>query len=178
MSKLIMMVGLPGCGKTTLKEELQEAYENQEILSCVYSTDIVIEHIAALEGLTYNEQFSKGTLKTAKRFAEKCLSHGLSIQSDIIWDQTNLTKKSRASKLKKIPSDYRKIAVYFEPDLTKVFEVNKQREAKGRDVPKNVLMNMIATIEAPTESEGFDRVVVIRSWEELNALSKENLVNL
>ena len=171
-----MLVGLPGSGKSALQNRLRCISEG--VYVCVYSTDAIIEARAIEERVSYNKIFCKEILRIAKQACEADLQFAKAMGVDVIWDQTNLTKKSRASKLKKIPDNYRKIAVYFEPNIEKCLKINRQREVSGRSIPLNVLNDMIVTIEKPTEDEGFDKVFVINSWEELNALSKEDLVNL
>ena len=52
MTEAILMVGLPGCGKSTyVEDKLEENY-------VVLSTDALIEKRAEATGKTYNETFS------------------------------------------------------------------------------------------------------------------------
>lgn len=81
-------------------------------------------------------------------------------RQNIYWDQTNLTAKTRASKLALVPLTYEKTAVFFP---TPNDEELKQRLAgrPGKTIPANVVLGMKSQLEIPTETEGFDRVVVI-----------------
>jgi predicted kinase len=76
--------------------------------------------------------------------------------TDIVWDQTNTTVKSRKSKLAKLP-DYEKIAVMFRtPDIV---EHRRRLESRpGKDIPGNIMTVMINSLQEPTEEEGFKEI--------------------
>jgi len=75
---------------------------------------------------------------------------------DVIWDQTNLTAKSRAAKLKMLP-DYYKIAVVFKtPDAEE--HARRLASRPGKSIPEGVLRSMAANLELPTEAEGFQEI--------------------
>jgi predicted kinase len=82
----------------------------------------------------------------------------------VIWDQTNLTAKKRKIKLSKFP-DHKKIAVYFDTDLKLIEKINEERKYSGRSIPRNILTSMMEVIEAPTEKEGFEEIIIIKRSE-------------
>lgn len=79
---------------------------------------------------------------------------------DIVWDRTNLTAKSRASKLSQIPDNYNKVAVFFStpPDI----ELKRRLDSRpGKTIPANIVLGMKSQLETPTTSEGFDKVISV-----------------
>jgi predicted kinase len=151
--ELIMLVGIPTSGKSTYVKILKSMkyWENAVVLS----TDDYIEAQAKRVGQTYNEVFDD-VIPDATRELELQLSMAKDKGKDIIWDQTNLSIKSRKNKLSKIPSLYRRTAVYFQVSLEEALERNKHRE--GKFIPESILKRMYHQFEIPTYAEGFDIV--------------------
>lgn len=145
-----MLIGVPGSGKTTW-------IKNNKHNAVVLSTDDKIETEAARVGKTYSEVF-QSTIKQATSEMEADLVQAVKLRKDIIWDQTNLTVKSRKSKLAKIPKDYKKIAVFFH-----VPEDLRQRLASrpGKVIPEPIVLSMINQLEPPSKNEGFDEIYFI-----------------
>lgn len=162
MKKFFMFVGLPGSGKSTVAAELEEyfSYFTDDVF--VYSTDRYIEAIAKAQNKTYNEVFAD-TIKEATEIMNEYLDCFIEstdgVSSVIIWDQTNLTKKSRASKLDRIPKDYEKEILIVQPLKTVIFSRNKERKKVGRGIPDNVLLSMMESYEPPTNDEAHVRDV-------------------
>lgn len=153
MPTVYMMVGVPGSGKSTWLS--QQDLSNAVVLS----TDNYIEHFAKLNNTTYTEIFKK-VIGEATRLMQEDLRKAIAEQKDIYWDQTNLTAKTRAGKLAQIPSTWHKVAVYFPtpPDA----ELKRRLESRpGKTIPANVVLGMKSQLEMPSESEGFDQVVVV-----------------
>ena len=148
MPTLYMLIGVPGAGKSTW-------IKKQDHNAVVLSTDNYIEDYAAKNNTTYSAVF-RDVVGTATNQMNHDLQYALKNGKDIIWDQTNTTVKSRRDKLKKIPSSYRKVAVFFSipPDL-------RERLAgrPGKFIPDAVLLNMINQLEPPTKAEGFDEII-------------------
>ena len=155
---LYMLVGIPCVGKSTWLED--RVIHSDQVLS----TDNIIEQTAASSGATYSESF-KDLIKIAERkmYTQlEWLSTGSAADTgitEIYWDQTNLTKTTRAKKLAKLPVDWKKIAVFFDhrgfEDV--IFERNKHRP--GKIIPENVLNSMMNNLQVPSVTEGFDEVM-------------------
>ncbi len=148
MPILYMLVGVPGSGKTTW-------IKNNKHDAVVLSTDNYIERYAMKTGKTYSEMF-KELIGVATDQMEKDLVQAVRNERDIIWDQTNLTAKSRRTKLNRIPKDYKKIAVYFSVpnDLR-----DRLASRPGKTIPEPVILSMINQLQPPTKEEGFDEIV-------------------
>lgn len=153
-----MLVGVPCSGKSTFVKTLlsQPHWSNAVVLS----TDNYIEAQAKRVGQTYNEVFDD-VIENATRELELQLITAKDKGKNIVWDQTNLTKKTRRNKLSKIPSFYKRGAVYFEISLEEALERNQHRE--GKLIPESILRRMWQQFEIPTLEEDFDYVEKVES---------------
>jgi predicted kinase len=146
-----MLIGVPASGKSTWREQ----YEGT---AAVISTDDIIEQTAAASGRTYNDAFKKN-IKFATEIANAKAKHAFATDEDVIWDQTNLTAKSRKPKLALVPEHYEKIAVVFlTPDEA---EWQRRLDRPGKSIPQNILMGMRDSMVFPDPEEGFDRIKVV-----------------
>ena len=162
MSKptLWMLVGVPGSGKSTWIDYQLDHRDAQENVT-VASTDDYIELVASSQHKTYNEVF-KDVIKDAEKVMYQGVRFATENNMDIIWDQTNLTRKSRAKKLIMIPDRYEKIAIVFPtPDED---ELQRRLASRpGKTIPEHILGGMIEMLEYPKKDEGFDSVL---TWTE------------
>lgn len=151
---LIMLCGLPTSGKSTFVSKLlsDSTFKN----SVVLSTDAYIEKIAQQMNSTYNDIF-ENTIDEANRQLELTLIEAKDRGKSLIWDQTNLTPKTRKKKLSKIPSSYTRIAIWFDITLEEALKRNQQRP--GKMIPENILKSMSQQFVPPSCDEGFDVVI-------------------
>lgn len=150
-----MLCGIPTSGKSTyVVKHLQETdkYDEYSILS----TDAYIEDHALKNNTTYNEVF-ESLVEQAKRRLNFDLEVAIRQNKGIVWDQTNLTVKTRKHKLSRIPAHYEKIAVWFDLDLDDAIYRNCKRS--GKSVPRRVLFQMHEQFTPPTLAEGFDQII-------------------
>ena len=152
MPTLYMLVGVPASGKSTWAKNNRDS-------ALVASSDDYIEQQAEKLGTTYSDVFDK-FIKAANTHAIETARKAFSDKLDLIWDQTNLTKTGRRNKLKMVPKDYKKVAVFFP---TPHEDVLKKRlgSRPGKTIPDYVVTSMIKTIEKPTKDEGFDDIIVV-----------------
>lgn len=152
MPTLYMLVGVPASGKSTwAKQNRGDAL--------VASSDDYIEKQAEKMGTTYSDVFDD-YIKAANNHAIETARRAFSDKLDLIWDQTNLTKNGRRNKLKMVPKDYKKIAVFFPTPHIDVLK-NRLGNRPGKNIPDYVINTMIKTIEKPTTDEGFNEVIVV-----------------
>jgi predicted kinase len=154
MPELIMLVGLPGTGKSTWVKS-HGYFDKQDWM--VLSTDNFIESYIIGTNHTYSAVFP-----SLIRLAEKNLMEGLDYacraRMNIVWDQTNLSAATRAKKLKQIPLCYKKTARVF-PVPSNHSEWLNSEERKGKVIPQTVIDSMHAVFEQPTIYEGFDEII-------------------
>ena len=146
-----MLVGVPASGKST--------WVKDNVGDCVViSSDNHIEILAEQQGKTYSEVFNEAIVQ-ASRLMREDLAEALIEKKNIIWDQTNLTEKSRRKKMKQVPKDYEKIAVFFPTPSED--ELKKRLDSRpGKFIPKGVINNMIDTMQTPTKEEGFSTIII------------------
>lgn len=159
----IMLVGLPASGKSTLRRALTMSHQIwgfSRNLTCL-STDDLIENYAYTHGLTYDQAFEQ-SIKDATKQMYFDLERAIDNNHDIILDQTNLTVKSRLSKLGKIPN-------YYHKRCNVVFNKNEEQLQKrlmsreGKTIPDSVMSNMKVIYVNPSITEGFDDVYYINT---------------
>ena len=121
----------------------------------ILSTDNYIEEQAKRLGMTYNEVF-QDCIDEATRQLEMSFVRAKEEGKRIIYDQTNLSIKTRKKKLTKVPSIYKRTVVWFQVDLEEALKRNKTRE--GKFIPESILKRMYHQFEVPTLEEGFDFV--------------------
>ena len=163
--KLWMLIGVPGSGKSTWVDHQLENCDDPPFIA---STDNYIEYIAKSQWKTYNEVF-KDNIKAAEKRMYAQVALATDLDECIIWDQTNLTRKSRAKKLIMIPDHYQKIAVFFPiPDYD---ELNRRLASRpGKSIPDHIVKNMIDTIEFPDRDEGFKTIYRLDENLEINEI--------
>ena len=153
--ELIMMCGIPCSGKSTY---IRRGVENTDYFDeyVILSTDNYIENIAKENNTTYNEIF-QDVIEEATVKMYQDLDLAIQRGKSIIWDQTNLSKKTRKKKLKKIPGEYTKTAIILPLTLEEAFIRNSQRANKF--IARSVIHRMYHQFELPTEDEGFDVIM-------------------
>ena len=149
--RFIMMVGLPGCGKSTTSQELKTSKTNGGDWVHLSSDEIREE----LGDVSHSEVFSE-----MQRRAVAAISAG----RDVIYDATNLSRKHRMAALaalnkKGVPETYK--ACYMFPAPVSVCKArNAQRTGKAR-VPDEVIDRMLCSFKVPVEQEGFDHIYFV-----------------
>ena len=156
MKRAYMLVGVPGSGKSTW---LKQFSDHGAVL---VSSDQYIEEAAATAGKTYSEVFAdEADRATVKMKAD--ITQAIEDGRDIVWDQTNLTVKSRRPKVERLKqAGYDVVAIVFEllPD-----ELERRRSMRkfetGKTVAPHILRSMEASYQRPTEAEGFSKIALI-----------------
>lgn len=149
MAKLIMLVGIPGSGKTTHSVELSKKYNAK-----VISSDKVRQTFVGIE--------EKDVFPTVYRLCIEELKNG----GNVILDATHITPKVRKrtfDALEQYDVEYDKIAIYFD---TPVDVCIKRVEIRNQDpnelfLPLDVIESYGKNIVMPTKEEGFEEIIVI-----------------
>ncbi len=152
MPKLLMLIGPPGCGKTTFRKTLPEgAYT-------IASSDDYIETVAQSFGKTYNDVFAD-TVKYADAHCHGVVDSAIAAGEDLLVDRTNLSVKSRHKVLQKVKNkDYEVIGVVFKPHDISTWRY-RLRHRLGKLIPTGVIGSMLDGFEEPSLIEGFDHIV-------------------
>jgi len=146
-----MLIGVPGSGKSTFV-----AKQKRDFNFVYVSSDYFVEKFAQKMGKTYDEVF-KEVAPRAMRLMNRRIQTARRNKRNIVWDQTNVSAKSRAKKLTQLP-EYRKVAIYF---ATPPEDVLAERLASrtGKAIPDFVMKSMKDNMEYPTRDEGFDEIL-------------------
>lgn len=158
----IMLIGMPGSGKSTWIKNFLAGKDPSQW--AVISTDDILERWGSEKGLTYAQAFSHFNFKHVKNEMFKELGAAIKAGKNVIFDQTNMTAKSRAEKLKLLPADYSKKAIVWslpEPELKRRAE--KRHAETGKLIPPQIVASMARTYVAPTKAEGFNKITYINS---------------
>ena len=151
MPTAYILIGVPGSGKTTWVDNAEFTADTAHI-----SSDYFIEEYADLHSTTYTLIFSEYAATANKLMFDEALE-AIRSGMDVVWDQTNLTVSSRKKKIVML-KDYHKIAVVFKLPAPEVLAERLENRRHWKEIPDNVINNMIEKFQEPTKSEGFDDI--------------------
>jgi tRNA uridine 5-carbamoylmethylation protein Kti12 len=155
----VMLIGVPGSGKSTFLKKFTESITDRWYIA---STDDIVEREAAKMGLTYSEAFHKCNQKQLKREMEAGIEKAILQRISVFHDQTNMGKKSRMTKLAPVPGSYFKICLNFTVDDKVLQQRLDARAAEtGKVIPPFVLKQMFNSYVAPSKDEGFDLIIEV-----------------
>lgn len=144
MHELIMLVGLPGCGKTTWAKNYQK---DKDV--AIFSSDDIREELK----LGYTPQDHEKVFSTLNKRLKECLKN-----KDCIYDATNLNYKHRMNFLKQLDVDVKKTCYVFACPVASCKRRNKQRDAV---VPEEAYPRMLKSFYVPAYFEGWDEINVV-----------------
>ncbi len=150
-SKVFLMCGIPGSGKTTF---IKTRLWNYKL--CYISRDKIRFSL-----LKDNEDYFSREKQVYKEFIKEINNALARDEERIIVDATHLTVSSRnkiLKQLKYIPAEIN--AVYVDCPLDVAIERNSHRT--GRElVPTSAIENMYKSLQKPTIEEGFSSILAI-----------------
>ena len=144
-NKLIVLVGLPGSGKTTLAKKLCESEDYVRI-----SSDDIREELFGFRDQTHNDEVFA---ELDKRVIER------SAIGNCIYDATSLSKKTRKKICNKFYKYYSIIkCICILRPINELIEINNTRKNTKEYIPEDVLSRIFTRFELPTADEGFDSI--------------------
>jgi len=147
MQKLIFLVGLPGCGKSTY------ANENLAIDCEIFSSDKIRFELFGDEN---NQSDNNLVFNTLFERAKEVLKQG----KNVVIDATNVDIFERAQALKHFADfSVQRIAIVLDVSMEICIERDQQRT---RTVGANVIKKFATRFVMPTKSEGFDEIIIIK----------------
>ena len=146
--KLILLVGIPGAGKTTYAKK----YIEENINTIHLSSDAIRKEL-------YGDEAAQGNPSDVFSLMQKRAIEALNNGQNVIYDATNITRKDRASIIGICPKFARIVAhVIWAP-----IEVCIERDAtRDRTVGKEVIDRMLKRFQAVYFDEGIDEIEIIR----------------
>lgn len=159
--KLIMFVGTPNSGKSTLREKFPEhtIISRDDYLSIFYTEEFG-EH-----SLKYNEVYKKihSDDKLKKKFDNVFNTYCSKISKNsnkVIIDLTMLSLSSRRKMLSKFPK-FRASAYVILTDINSLIKREKERRKIGKKIHTKVYKTFFKNFTIPTNEEGFDEIKII-----------------
>jgi len=145
-TRLIVLVGLAGSGKSTVAQELMAGRDDIDL----HSSDAIREEILG----EVNNQDKNGDVF---EIMEKRTKESLKAGRHVIYDATNINRKKRKHLLTQIPKGVEKIALYIATPIDEVLRRNAERE---RVVPEWVITDkMYKNMQIPIYWEGWDKII-------------------
>lgn len=153
MSKLIVMVGLPGSGKSYYANKLLEEATNPTV---ILSSDNYREKLFGDENdQTHNEQVFKMLYQDMRKYL---ISH-----VDVIFDATNTSLKSRLRIMQEVEGiECDKEAYVICTPIEKCIDQDKNRE---RSVGEEVIWKFVRSFQCPQTYEGFWKIHLLGTKE-------------
>ena len=147
--KLVLMVGLPGSGKSTYAmTKFSKGYT-------ILSSDSIRKELFGDEG---SQENNKLVFETLYSHMVDALKH----KRNVVVDATNINVKTRLWTLERVKDmKIKRIAILLETDIETCKERDKKRTRKVEDY---VIERYAKEFEAPTKAEGFDKIKKIKNF--------------
>ncbi|XP_005092857.1 heterogeneous nuclear ribonucleoprotein U-like protein 1 [Aplysia californica] len=149
--EVIMMVGLPGAGKTYWCNKYIE--ENPEKRFNLLGTNNIIDKMKVM-GLPRKQNYS-GRWDVLIEKATKCLNRFIEIAArkkrNYIIDQTNVYASARRRKMQPFEGFQRKAVVVLPTDEEFKKRVKERTDEEGKDIPESAVLEMKANFTLPEE---------------------------
>lgn len=143
MAMFIMLVGLPGSGKSTYAEKMRENGFH------IHSSDSIREE---LTGDATSQDKNTDVFNELHKRIKDDLKNGISC----VYDATNISMKRRKSFLEELEKyDCKKICILF---VVPVEICKKRNEERERKVPDSVFDKMLKQFQCPYYYEGWDKI--------------------
>lgn len=169
--KCYFLMGLPGSGKSFLTENIIK--NNPDTI--VLSMDNIIDKYAQENNMTYRQVWANH-IKVAEREFEHIITNAIHNKKDIIWDQTNLHKLSRAPKIQRLLENSYQIegiALELSSEEWKS-RIQKREQNGGKTMLPEVLDSMEKSYQSPEYSEGFDKIYIVNDNNEVALKFNQN----
>lgn len=145
--KLILLVGIPGSGKTTYAKKYIEQAANTIHLS----SDTIRKEL-------YGDESIQGNPRDVFSLMQKRAIEALNNGRNVLYDATNITRKDRASIINICPK-FAKIECHI---IWAPIETCIERDGnRDRTVGKEVIDRILKRFQAPYYDEGIDEIKVI-----------------
>ena len=148
MSKMYIMIGMPGCGKSYYIK--QHAKEGEVIVS---------RDTIRFNMLKDDEPYFAKEKAVYKEFIRQ-INAAVADGRDVWVDQTSINRGSRNKLFANISKPNEVIGIYFTTPLETAIERNAQRTGRAF-VPQDAIINMYNSMEKPELDEGFTEIMEV-----------------
>nr|XP_054758638.1 heterogeneous nuclear ribonucleoprotein U-like protein 1 isoform X1 [Lytechinus pictus] len=165
-NKLLMMVGLPGSGKTTWT--IQACKDMTDKKYYILGTNLIMDKMKVM-GLRRQRNYA-GRWDKLMDLATKCLNRFFEVAArkrrNYILDQTNVYPSARRRKMRPFEGFSTKAIVLVPSDEEFKKRVEKRTKEEGKDVPDHAVNEMKANFELPEKGVLFDEVEYVELSDE------------
>lgn len=154
-SRLWLMVGVPGSGKTTWIQNHRKFFAED---NAVISRDQIRFAL-----LGENDDYFSKENEVWQQYVEKTIA-SLKFNTDTILDATHLNESSRGKILRALGHYIDGVeinTIVINTSLQKAIEQNNMREGRAF-VPETAIRNMFSNFSIPAFEEGFDNIYIYR----------------
>ena len=160
MKELVLMMGVPGSGKSTYARNILkygDIYISRDEIRYSILTD-------------EDDYFAKENevIKTFIQYIDEALID-TQYQGKVYADATHLSPKSRAQVLNQLKNKNKVSVIYLDVPLNVILVRNAQREGRAL-VPENVIRRMYKSIILPTKAEGIEKLITIDENQEVKEI--------
>ncbi|XP_058489466.1 heterogeneous nuclear ribonucleoprotein U-like protein 1 isoform X2 [Solea solea] len=156
--EILMMVGLPACGKTTWA--IKHAEANPEKKYNILGTNAIMDKMKVM-GLRRQKNYA-GRWDVLIQQATQCLNRLIEIAArkrrNYILDQTNVYGSARRRKMRPFEGFQRKAIVICPTDEDLKERTLKQTNEQGKDVPDHAVLEMKANFTLPEPCDFLEAV--------------------
>ncbi|KAG2468934.1 HNRL1 protein, partial [Polypterus senegalus] len=159
--EILMMVGLPGAGKTTWA--MKYSVEHPEKKYNILGTNSIMDKMKVM-GLRRQRNYA-GRWDVLIQQATQCLNRLIQIAArkkrNYILDQTNVYGSAQRRKMRPFEGFQRKAIVICPTDEDLKERTLKRTDEEGKDVPDHAVLEMKANFSLPEPGDFLDDVVYI-----------------
>uniref|UniRef100_A0AAY4DBX7 B30.2/SPRY domain-containing protein n=1 Tax=Denticeps clupeoides TaxID=299321 RepID=A0AAY4DBX7_9TELE len=157
--EILMMVGLPACGKTTWAAKHAEMHPEKKYN--ILGTNAIMEKMKVM-GLRRQRNYA-GRWDVLIQQATQCLNRLIQIAArkkrNYILDQTNVYGSAQRRKMRPFEGFQRKAIVICPTDEDLKERTLKQTHEEGKDVPDHAVLEMKANFVLPEAGDFLDDVI-------------------
>ena len=159
MTEFIMLVGLPGSGKSYVAKH--------HYPHCTHLSSDAIR--GELWGDENDQRDPTIVFNEMKKRTKEALARGESV----VYDATNLNSRKRSALVRDIKSKFPNVECHCMLILCSLKECKRRQGQRERQVPDEVIDRMVRQFEVPYYNEGWDRIYLIGNGPKQN-IDKEH----
>ncbi|XP_068106718.1 heterogeneous nuclear ribonucleoprotein U-like protein 1 [Hyperolius riggenbachi] len=164
--EILMMVGLPGSGKTTWA--MKHSAANPEKKYNILGTNAIMDKMK-VGGLRRQRNYA-GRWEILIQQATKCLNQLIQIAArrkrNYILDQTNVYGTAQRRKMRPFEGFQRKAVIICPTDADLEDRIVKRTDEEGKDVPDSAVLEMKANFSLPEAGDFLSEVIYIELQKE------------